>query len=81
MGGVSFNIPADSEENMVGLGVSSGTDYSYIDLTPFLNLKMQLKRILVEKKEGYGENGLIRIQMAKANTDICFHIWTVKIWL
>ena len=62
---------------MVGLGVSSGTDYSYIDLTPFLNLK----RILVEKKEGYGENGLIRIQMAKANTDICFHIWTVKIWL
>ena len=66
---------------MVGLGVSSGTDYSYIDLTPFLNLKMQLKRILVEKKEGYGENGLVRIQMAKANTDICFHIWTVKIWL
>lgn len=66
---------------MVGLGVSSGTDYSYIDLTPFLNLKMQLKRILVEKKEGYGENGSIGIQMAKANTDICFYIWTVKIWL
>ena len=59
---------------MVGLGVSSGTDYLYIDLTPFLNLKMQLKRILVEKKEGYGENGSIGIQMAKTNTDICFYI-------
>lgn len=42
---------------------------------------MQLKRILVEKKEGYGENGSIGIQMAKVNTDICFYIWTVKIWL
>lgn len=63
---------------MVGLGVSSGTDYLYIDLTPFFESQMQLKRTLVEKTDGYGENGLIRIQMAKANTDICFHIWTVK---
>lgn len=42
---------------------------------------MQLKRTLVEKTDGYGENGLIMIQMAKVNMDICFHIWTVKIWL
>ncbi|ATZ59443.1 hypothetical protein BK798_02985 [Methanobrevibacter smithii] len=47
----------------------------------FSKLKMQLKRTLVEKTDGYGENGLIRIQMAKVNMDICFHIWTVKIWL
>lgn len=42
---------------------------------------MQLKRTLVEKTDGYGETGLIRIQMAKVNMDICFHIWMVKIWL
>ena len=35
---------------MVGLGVSSGTDYSYIDLTPFLNLKMQLKEYWWKRK-------------------------------
>ncbi len=37
---------------MVGLGVSSGTDYSYIDLTPFLNLKMQLKKNIGGKERG-----------------------------
>ena len=36
---------------MVGLGVSSGTDYSYIDLTPFFESQHTLRHILCRDGE------------------------------
>ena len=37
---------------MVGLGVSSGTDYSYIDLTPFFESQNAAKKNIGGKERG-----------------------------
>lgn len=34
----------DGNGNMIGLGVSSGTDYSYVDLTPFFEAQNAVKK-------------------------------------
>lgn len=42
----------DGDENMVGLGVSSGTDYLYIDLTPFFESQNAAKKNIGGKERG-----------------------------
>lgn len=37
---------------MIGLGVSSGTDYSYVDLTPFFEAQNAAKKNIGGKERG-----------------------------